>query len=93
MSIIFIWKVFEVDQSKGGEKRLLNECTRDGSVDWYGKPAVKGSTGGWRCGMLLLGMCSYSSHIIIDVINGNSYHFWFWYCSNRYPLVSETQKC
>ncbi|CAL9006856.1 unnamed protein product [Prunus brigantina] len=48
------FKVFEVDQSKGGEKRLLNECTRDGSVDWYGKPAVKGSTGGWRCGMLLL---------------------------------------
>ncbi|KAL6290031.1 hypothetical protein ACE6H2_007541 [Prunus campanulata] len=48
------FKVFEVDQSEGGEKRLLNACTRDGSVDWYGKPAVKGSTGGWRCGMLLL---------------------------------------
>ncbi|KVH97112.1 Major facilitator superfamily domain, general substrate transporter [Cynara cardunculus var. scolymus] len=34
--------------------RLLDECTRDGSLDWHGKPAVKRKTGGWKSGMLLL---------------------------------------
>ncbi|KAL8227998.1 hypothetical protein R6Q57_015582 [Mikania cordata] len=33
---------------------LLDECTRDGSLDWHGKPAVKSKTGGWKSGMLLL---------------------------------------
>ncbi|KAM0048588.1 putative proton-dependent oligopeptide transporter family, MFS transporter superfamily [Helianthus debilis subsp. tardiflorus] len=33
---------------------LLDECTRDGSLDWHGKPAVKRKTGGWKSGMLLL---------------------------------------
>ncbi|GKF28191.1 NRT1/ PTR family 7.3-like protein [Tanacetum coccineum] len=34
--------------------RLLDECTRDCSLDWHGKPAVKRKTGGWKSGMLLL---------------------------------------
>nr|KAJ0209938.1 hypothetical protein LSAT_V11C400174160 [Lactuca sativa] len=36
------------------KNKLLNECTRDGSLDWNGKPAVKQKTGGWKSGMLLL---------------------------------------
>lgn len=31
------------------------ECTLDGSVDFRGRPAVKGKTGGWVAGSLLLG--------------------------------------
>ncbi|XXG67372.1 hypothetical protein AAC387_Pa06g0733 [Persea americana] len=30
------------------------ECTRDGSLDRFGRPALRGRTGGWRSGMLLL---------------------------------------
>ncbi|GMI75840.1 NRT1/ PTR family 7.3, nitrate transporter 1.5 [Hibiscus trionum] len=29
-------------------------CTKDGSVDRLGRPAIKGKTGGWRCAMLIL---------------------------------------
>ncbi|KAK3195025.1 hypothetical protein Dsin_026335 [Dipteronia sinensis] len=29
--------------------------TKDGSLDYHGQPAVKWRTGGWRCGLLLLG--------------------------------------
>lgn len=44
------------NQLKNGEDRVWNNaCTRDGSVDRHGKPAIKEKTGGWRCGMLLLG--------------------------------------
>lgn len=38
------------------KSKLLDECTRDGSLDWHGKPAIKRKTGGWKSGMLLLGM-------------------------------------
>ncbi|XP_071936066.1 protein NRT1/ PTR FAMILY 7.3-like [Coffea arabica] len=34
--------------------RLPNTCTKDGSFDRHGKPAIKEKTGGWRSGMLLL---------------------------------------
>nr|KJB24827.1 hypothetical protein B456_004G163000 [Gossypium raimondii] len=29
-------------------------CTKDGSLDRYGRPAIKGRTGGWRCAMFIL---------------------------------------
>ncbi|KAL4325521.1 hypothetical protein GQ457_11G000840 [Hibiscus cannabinus] len=29
-------------------------CTKDGSLDRHGRPAIKGKTGGWRCAMLIL---------------------------------------
>lgn len=38
-------------KENGGE-----ECTRDGSLDRFSRPALKGKTGGWRSGMLLLGI-------------------------------------
>ncbi|OMO78569.1 Proton-dependent oligopeptide transporter family [Corchorus capsularis] len=31
-----------------------NSFTKDGSLDRYGKPALKGRTGGWRCAMFIL---------------------------------------
>ncbi|PPS12798.1 hypothetical protein GOBAR_AA07851 [Gossypium barbadense] len=31
-----------------------NLCTEDGSLDRYGRPAIKGRTGGWRCAMFIL---------------------------------------
>ncbi|XP_062098815.1 protein NRT1/ PTR FAMILY 7.3-like [Humulus lupulus] len=31
-----------------------NTITKDGSVDHHGKPALKETSGGWRCGILLL---------------------------------------
>ncbi|XP_061355904.1 protein NRT1/ PTR FAMILY 7.3-like [Gastrolobium bilobum] len=45
-------KVFEIDGYD--EERLITSCTRDGSVDCYGKPAIKDRTGGWRSAILLL---------------------------------------
>ncbi|GMH17232.1 hypothetical protein Nepgr_019073 [Nepenthes gracilis] len=30
------------------------DCTRDGSLDRHGRPAIKGRTGGWRSGLLIL---------------------------------------
>ncbi|KAJ7962163.1 Protein nrt1 ptr family 7.3 [Quillaja saponaria] len=46
-------KVLEIDPYNS-EERLINGYTRDGSVDRYGKPALKDKTGGWRCAILLL---------------------------------------
>ncbi|CAN4111773.1 unnamed protein product [Withania somnifera] len=37
-----------------GKKRLLDCCTKDGSTDRHGKPAIKAKTGGWKSGSLLL---------------------------------------
>lgn len=39
--------------------RLLDSCTRDGSTDRHGKPALKRKTGGWKSGKLLLGKFNY----------------------------------
>ncbi|KAK9202471.1 hypothetical protein WN944_017682 [Citrus x changshan-huyou] len=36
------------------EERLRHAYTKDGSLDFHGKPAIKERTGGWRCGTLLL---------------------------------------
>lgn len=35
--------------------QIANACTKDGSFDRHGKPAIKEKTGGWKSGMLLLG--------------------------------------
>ncbi|XWS45914.1 hypothetical protein CRYUN_Cryun14cG0020100 [Craigia yunnanensis] len=45
----------EPNQSKDERKRPdENACTKDGSLDRHGKPAIKGRTGGWRCAMFIL---------------------------------------
>ncbi|KAI3449112.1 hypothetical protein Pfo_005777 [Paulownia fortunei] len=36
------------------ETGILDACTKDGTIHKHGKPAMKGKTGGWRAGMLLL---------------------------------------
>ncbi|XVF22733.1 hypothetical protein REPUB_Repub12eG0196200 [Reevesia pubescens] len=48
-------EVVETDQSKD-ERKGPDEtaCTKDGSLDRHGKPAIKGRTGGWRCAMFIL---------------------------------------
>ncbi|XP_047980365.1 protein NRT1/ PTR FAMILY 7.3-like [Salvia hispanica] len=33
---------------------LLDECTKDGTLDMYGEPAARDRTGGWRAGSLVL---------------------------------------
>lgn len=40
--------------SQEGKMRLLDSCTRDGSIDRHGKPALKGKTGGWKSAILIL---------------------------------------
>jgi len=37
------------------EVEEIEECTSDGSVDRYGKPAVRSKTGRWGLGILILG--------------------------------------
>ncbi|XP_019189148.1 PREDICTED: protein NRT1/ PTR FAMILY 7.3-like [Ipomoea nil] len=41
-------------ESQEEKMRLLDSCTRDGSTDSHGKPALKRKTGGWKSGKLLL---------------------------------------
>ncbi|GMN32000.1 hypothetical protein TIFTF001_044645 [Ficus carica] len=38
------FKTVELNQLESGQERLENECTKDGSVDRHGKPALKGRT-------------------------------------------------
>lgn len=54
----FGWKVFELQQSGNGEEGLWPAYTKDGLLDRYGKPAVRGRTGGWKSGLFLLGIFS-----------------------------------
>lgn len=45
-------------EGDGGTEAQGKECcdyTLDGSVDLRGSPAIKGSSGGWVAGVLLLG--------------------------------------
>lgn len=40
---------------KGTNKKEEEEYTLDGSVDRHGNPAIKGRSGGWQAGFLILG--------------------------------------
>jgi hypothetical protein len=40
----------------GHEEESISPYTKDGSIDCYGKPAVKAWTGGWKSASLLLGI-------------------------------------
>ncbi|OMP00618.1 Proton-dependent oligopeptide transporter family [Corchorus olitorius] len=46
----------EPDNHSKDEMKRPDEIsyTKDGSLDRYGKPALKGRTGGWRCAMFIL---------------------------------------
>jgi len=50
--------VFELGKH---EEESINPCTRDGSIDYYGKPAIKARTGGWKSASFLLGI-----HILLE---------------------------
>ena len=68
----------ELNQLEDGQERVEKECTRDGSIDWHGKPALKGKTGGWRCGTLLLGTYfpyNFKCHIHNNLIVCSFYQF------------------
>lgn len=36
-------------------KQVEEEFTQDGSVDRHGRPAIRGRSGGWEAGILILG--------------------------------------
>ncbi|KAB2595129.1 protein NRT1/ PTR FAMILY 7.3-like [Pyrus ussuriensis x Pyrus communis] len=44
------------DQGYAEEKnpKIKEVCTLDGTIDWYGRPAVRGRTGTWVAGILIL---------------------------------------
>ncbi|XP_021668531.2 protein NRT1/ PTR FAMILY 7.2 isoform X2 [Hevea brasiliensis] len=48
------FEMIELGQPNESQGRVCNGCTGDGSLDRHGKPALKGATGGWRCGIKLL---------------------------------------
>lgn len=57
--------MFELD---GHEDGSITPCTRDGSVDCHGKPAIKDRTGGWRSAILLLGIhASLDIHVVVGL--------------------------
>ena len=41
----------QVSKYKGEEE----ECTLDGSVDYYGRPAIRDTSGRWVAGTIILG--------------------------------------
>lgn len=43
----------EVDETRGTEEEC--DYTLDGAVDFKGHPALKGKSGGWLAGTLILG--------------------------------------
>ncbi|EFJ07639.1 hypothetical protein SELMODRAFT_429656 [Selaginella moellendorffii] len=43
------------------EQEQQDATTRDGTVDWFGKPAAKGSTGGWCTSPYILGTQTFAS--------------------------------
>lgn len=45
---------FQKEKIRDEEVQELEECTSDGSVDRYGKPAVRSKTGRWGLGILIL---------------------------------------
>lgn len=45
--------VMEVDETRGTEEEC--DYTLDGAVDFKGHPALKGKSGGWLAGTLILG--------------------------------------
>lgn len=42
-------------------KKVEEEFTQDGSVDRHGRPAIRGRSGGWEAGILILGIILYIS--------------------------------
>lgn len=38
------------------------EETRDGTVDYYGRPSVRSNSGKWVAGIIILGMYLFSNH-------------------------------
>ncbi|KAJ4957289.1 hypothetical protein NE237_014072 [Protea cynaroides] len=40
----------ERKEGRGGD----DDCTKDGSIDWLGRPSLKKKSGGWESGVLLL---------------------------------------
>ncbi|XP_019168227.1 PREDICTED: protein NRT1/ PTR FAMILY 7.2-like [Ipomoea nil] len=49
-----ITKMFFIKNERDEEKASREECTLDGTVDHYGRPALRSATGGWFAGVLLL---------------------------------------
>lgn len=45
-------------------KKVEEEFTQDGSVDRHGRPAIRGRSGGWEAGILILGIVLYISYYI-----------------------------
>nr|GMC86632.1 protein NRT1/ PTR FAMILY 7.3-like isoform X1 [Ipomoea batatas] len=54
MAFLNITKMFFIKNQRDEEKASREECTLDGTVDHYGRPAVRSATGGWFAGILLL---------------------------------------
>lgn len=38
------------------EEESIAAKTKDGSLDWHGRPAIKVQTGGWGCAVMILGI-------------------------------------
>jgi hypothetical protein len=52
----------------GHEEESISPYTKDGSIDCYGKPAVKARTGGWRSASLLLGIhTNLDIHVVFEL--------------------------
>lgn len=43
-------------------KKEEEEETRDGTVDYYGRPSIRSNSGKWVAGIIILGMSLFSNH-------------------------------
>lgn len=46
------------------DKQVEEEFTQDGSVDRHGRPAIRGRSGGWEAGILILGTYNFNLNLI-----------------------------
>ncbi|KAF2315381.1 hypothetical protein GH714_039070 [Hevea brasiliensis] len=67
--------MIELGQPNESQGRVCNGCTGDGSLDRHGKPALKGATGGWRCGIKLL------ETVLVYLENMGYWVLGFWICA------------
>ena len=43
------------------KKKGEGEETRDGTVDYYGRPSIRSNSGQWVAGIIILGMSLFSN--------------------------------
>lgn len=83
-------KITGFGETRRREKKGGEEYTLDGSVDRRGHPAIKGTSGGWRAGILILGILYSPRTHILPAIDFFIYYYYF-YFFHVWPTTSQSK--